>query len=257
MSKLMLWILLATWFCLVAFSPPSEQLGEKTLTWTRVAANAGDRTVVMSKSETVSLLGEAEFQPTSTEFVRIADRYPFGNPGEQLVWLYEYSRIIAEHPKTGQSLSLAVTIALENESRHIVTAFTPRREEKWVGSVIPLANLEEKAQTQGWIASPLREEELRSTIPEVLTALWRRFGINPAEAGEIILRPRRVRFLHPVRRVGDSLEVIPDPVTVWIVQVNGTLVLERSNMGKKQRLTTLIAQFTDGSLEYLPSLILP
>jgi hypothetical protein len=197
-------------------------------------------------------VGDVSKHPSSVHPYNLNDARPYGEAAERVVEVAVFDAVPVRSPDEWQSSRVRLSLAFDDESGALVCAFTEPKS-VWVASKTDPASLEGRAVTAGWHTGPAHGD-LTSKLTEVLEALWRRFGIDPAKAGQVVIRPRFVTNDYPAEgKLGPRYP----PANVWVVEVLGTVVGEKTDHDEKRVFTTLVAQFRDGDLESLPSMMLP
>lgn len=105
--------------------------------------------------------------------------------------------------------------------------------------------------------SPAQYDNLHSTLTEVLATVWKNFCVDPSTTGQVIIRPRFVADRDPTYDIDGKLVPQDAPSNVGIVEVLGTVAARRHLFGEDRLLTTHVALFRDGDLEYLGGVIGP
>jgi len=193
-------------------------------------------------------------QPTSVSKVEFQDQRPYGEEAHRSAWLVRYDSVHVQTPDSSTSGTVTLSVAVDTVTGEPFCAFTESAP-IWAGSGWPSAEFESRARER-WAFAPARHGELRSTLGEVLDALWRWCGVDPRKAGQIVIRPRMVQStLHkfdPANPDGPRLPLEP-PCNMWIVEVLGTPIVQRHGVP----LTTQVAVLRDGDLTYTGGMLLP
>lgn len=201
-------------------------------------------------------VGDVSKHPSSVHPYNMNDARPYGEAVERVVEVALFDAVPVRSPDAWQSSRVRLSLAFDDESGALVCAFTEPKS-VWVASKTDPASLEGRAVKAGWHTDPARGD-LTSTLTEVLEALWRRFAIDPAKAGQVVIRPRFVTNDYPADETeGGKLVPRYPPANVWVVEVLGTVVGEKTDHDETRIFTTLVAQFRDGDLESLPSMMVP
>jgi hypothetical protein len=189
-----------------------------------------------------AVVGNIAKQPSSVHAVDLEDARPYGEAPRRAVELARFDSVPVRSPNGWESVSIPLSLAFDADTGAFVCAFTDARPE-WARSPLDPGAIEARVVKAGWTTEPCRGP-LTATLVEILEAAWNHFGVDPAKAGQIVIRPRSVAH--------------PDPADVWIVEILGTVVgEEQDDNGNRRALTTLVAQFRDGDREALLSIMLP
>jgi len=200
--------------------------------------------------------GDVSKHPSSVHPHNLNDARPYGEAAERVVEIALFDAVPVRSPEAWQSSRVRLSLAFDDRSGALVCAFTEPKS-AWVASKTDPASIEGRVLKAGWHTEPAHGD-LTSTLTEVLEALWRRFGVDPATAGQVVIRPRFVTNDYPADEAeGGKLVPRYPPANVWIVEVLGTVVGEKTDHDERRVFTTLVAQFRDGDLESLPSMMLP
>jgi hypothetical protein len=187
--------------------------------------------------------------------VELRDDSPFGEKSARIVWLARVESVTVRAPDAN-AVSVELLMAFDTTTNNLVCAFT-EPSSQWAYSALDPGDAESSAADAGWEVAPAKYESLKSTVPDVLAAVWKQFGVDPAKAGQVIVRPRFVANKFPTDEIdGRSVPRYP-PTNVWIVEALGTVIMQRRIGGEDRDLTTLIVQFRDGDLASLPGMIRP
>ncbi len=152
----------------------------------------------------------------------LVDDDPFGEHHEARTLLFD-DIVIAV---TNEDLidSVVVSAAVGVESGSLLAVYT-RARPQWIARVGTERDPEGQAAKFNWNVVAAGAEEFVTPVADVLTAVWRRYGIRPSEAGQIVLRPRLATTSSPLVGVGpDGWKVDDSNETVgmvWVVQALG------------------------------------
>jgi hypothetical protein len=188
------------------------------------------------------------------EQVELSDARPYGEATTTRALLMRIDAVPVEIAN-GRRANVTLTVAVDAVTNELICAFTPESQD-WVFPVVSSTGIEETVQNVGIVSSPARYSRLRSSLEEVLAALWEGFAVNPARSGQIIIRPRFVEYTRAFRDVEKRIP-LHEPCNVWLVEVLGTKITEHELGGRMIPVTTLVANFRDGDLKLMPSVILP
>ncbi len=231
------------------YGPPASPLS-----WTVVETKKPlDRSAFPASRD---LLGDVPDHPVSVRLANLIDERPFGERKERRVYLARFESVTVRAPDDTTHASIALTVAYDAQSNDLVCAFTDPSPQ-WAVSTLPAADITSRAKDAGWEISPARYDALKSSLTDVLAAAWKRFAVDPSKEGQVIIRPRFVANKFPADNVQGTYVAQYPPSNVWIVEALGAVVMVRRVDGEVWNLTTLVAQFRDGDLMDLPSMILP
>jgi len=109
-------------------------------------------------------------------------------------------------------------------------AFTDKNLATWVSRDTSISETQEPdlfltMMADGWrIDKPA--VQLNSTVSQVLSAFWQTTDIDPANAGQLFLRPRTIVLTAPPRQTTDKSVPLRHGATYWTVLVSGTKILD-------------------------------
>lgn len=201
-----------------------------------------------------AVLGIAK-PPVSVESVVLKDRRPYGEAIQQQVVLIRYELVPVRGPRGEPTASVFLSLAVDVETNGVVCAFTEPAPQ-WPRTDEPeFVTFERDLQAAaidffGETPSPADYASLRSTVTEVLEALWKQEGINPSKTGQIIIRPRFFQNIWPKEEVNGELVPVNQPANMWIVEVLGTPIQEALG----ELLTSLVVVFFDEDLVWVRSM---
>lgn len=201
------------------------------------------------------IIGNVAQQVTSVHAVELEDARPYGEVAQRTVELARFESVPVRSPNGWESVSIPLSLAFDADTGAFVCAFTDAKDE-WVRSPLDSGAIEKRVADAGWKTAPCHGP-LASTLVDVIEAAWKRFGVDPGKAGQVVIRPRFVTNAYPADEVGGKMVPRIPPADVWIVEILGVVVMERDDEYGHRSLTTLVAQFRDGDLESLPSMMLP
>lgn len=197
----------------------------------------------------------AQHGPASIQIATLRDTNSFGDTQEHEVWLARYTGISVSSVDRANSAILTMNVAFDASTQRVICAFTDSSTTNWVQGTLAPIDVEVRAAESGWVVETVSNGPLKSTLKDVLEATWKRFGVDPSKAGQIVIRPRFVTNRFPVEEsTGDQRFPASN---VWLVEVLGTPTVQRKFGGEVHYLTTIVAQFRDGDLAMFPGMILP
>jgi hypothetical protein len=229
----------------VKYGPPASPLS-----WTAVeGASPGDWSKFSTRRD---YLGSPR-NPITLTLVKFRDERPYGAAAQDRAWLARFDSVLVKVEGKGSSI-ITVSLAFDTAHHDLLCAFTdpsPVWAQGAKGS-----ELEARWKQSGRNTSPARYKNLKSSVVAVLEECWRNWGIDPAQRGQVILRPRFAEFAQS-----------PQPVSnVWIVEALGTYVMTRygpptlrqdstSTKSHGWDLTTIVNAYRDEDLKFVGGLI--
>jgi len=190
----------------VPTSPPASPFS-----W-RSTADAADVPPVVTNSK---ILGEAK-QRSSMSLVLFHDERPYGGRADETAWLVAYD-VPVPAPDQAAPANVMVFVLISLKGR-VIAAFTEAAP-IWVKSFWSNDDITSRA-AESWEFSPVDSDLLRSSIADVLGAVWRQDGVNPTQAGQITIRPRK--FHRKITILTNGKQVRPPIENGWLVEVLGT-----------------------------------
>jgi hypothetical protein len=230
----------------VVYGPPASPLSWKVI-------DSGERSDWSQFQVRRDYLGSPR-KPTSFMLAEFHDERPYGASSRTKVWLARFDSVLVQAPGRATRF-IAVSLAFAASNHEPICAFTdPSR--LWAqgakGSVI-----ESKFAEAGRITSPAHYENLGSSVVEVLTEAWKSGGLDPAQQGQVILRPRFAEFKYS-----------QEPAcNIWLVEALGKYVATKygppiaapdSASSSKRRgfvLTTKVDAYRDEDLKFVGGLM--
>lgn len=218
------------------------------LSWRVLTAEEPIRESEFSLSR--NILGSVPEHPTSLVLADFKDERPYGEKEQRRVLLARFDSVVVRAANEGSPTVIALNVACDAETKELVCAFTDSSP-RWAVSTLPPQDIMTGfTRSGGWRVSPARYDSLRSSLTDILAAVWKDWGgLDLSTAGQVIIRPRFVTSRFPAREVEGTLVPLYPPSNVWIVEVLGTPIMARAIAGEECWLTTLIAQLRDGDLD--------
>jgi hypothetical protein len=178
--------------------------------------------VNMIKSNTIS--GKA---PVDVRISFITDEVELGFPIKNTVaWIASY-RDVEIVNKSGKTSKVGLDVAYDVDNGEILLAYTHPRDE-WVVPSLPIRDPEKEASKARWDVARAEPQSVSTDVIEVIQAIWNDIGLDPSEAGQIVLRPRIITCGFP--RDPQTKKPLYVETPVWIVDVRG---IELMNSGEK------------------------
>jgi len=210
----------------VDYGPPTSPLS-----WKNEVAKPGNGQSLTPRRDVLGL-GK---QPDKVGLVEFTDECSFGEPQKTTVWLAHYDSIPVMSRDSSTVVHVAISLTFSTTTNELLCAFTDPSS-VWARS--PQATGDVESFTR-WRLRPADYDHLRSTVPEVLAAVWRDQGVGPHQAGQIILRPRfNSNDLGP-------LVLHEPPSNIWLVEVRGRFFMQRDGI----TYTTRLRAYRDGDLK--------
>jgi hypothetical protein len=240
---------------LVSTLPSSAQLShrlpESPLSWQEISDEGKPATFSLSP-----VLGLPA--PTWVKYAMWHDETPFGGKQTEKAWIVRFESAGVQFPDSTLSARIQMTLAISTANSELLCAFTEPAP-IWAKANWPseIKTAEVGSSLSGRVdLSPAEFRNFRSTPMEVLAALWRFMPpADPRTAGQVILRPRHAHF--PQQLDVDGNDRTRPSANVWVAEVLGTVVLNRSTHGQERIFTTHIGVLRDGDLEYVLGTMLP
>lgn len=174
-------------------------------------------------------------QPASYDqatFVQITDSTRYGNVAKTVFygWQMHYPNVTFKNAKTGATAKAGLTLLINGAdavpgawpAKALVAAFTDPNLATWQPPVLPQRDYTREMQNDGWTVSRPQTAAPQSTVSQMFNAFWSSNGIDPSQAGQIMLQPMQASPKLPAIRSGNSLKPILPPGLYWTVLVNGT-----------------------------------
>lgn len=174
-------------------------------------------------------------QPANSDqaaFVQITDSARYGNVTKTVFygWRLHYPDIAFKNAKTGATAKAGLTLLINGAdpvpggwpAKALVAAFTDPNLATWQPPVLPQRDYVQEMQYDGWNVTRPQGAAPRSTVTQVLGAFWTGNGIDPSQAGQIMLQPMLASPQLPAIRSGNSLKPILPPALYWTVLVSGS-----------------------------------
>jgi hypothetical protein len=235
-----------------SFGNNSAAVSESPISWERRSGASPASAEVAKAADAASTW--TGLPPDHTDFVRLTDRRPFGRLAESDAWLstFEHVRITLER---GKESYVTLYVAVSADTKEPFLAFTPASS-VWPERTLPARDPKKAAEKNGWAVTPV-EGRVTGRVQHVLSVLNRNLGLDPAQCGQIILRPRYIANKWPAKT--DDGERIPvlEPQNVWIFEILGTVILDNVGPDGKQRITGMVGQILDKDLKFIRGISLP
>lgn len=165
-------------------------------------------------------------------FVQITDSARYGNVTSTVFygWQLHYSGIAIKNAKTGETGTVNLTLLINGAdqvsggwpAKALVAAFTDPNLAAWQPPVLPQRSYTQEMQADGWNVSRPQTKAPQSSISQVLDAFWASNGIDPRQAGQLMLQPMQANPLLPAKRSGNKLVPLLSSGLYWTILVNGT-----------------------------------
>jgi len=175
--------------------------------------------------------GTAELK--ALRFVQVTDHTSYGNISKTVFYAWEITATGVPVAAPGSKVpgaTIDLTLLLDGgKSKKLDAIYTTRNATKWIARdpSYPARKPDEAMAEDGWRLAPLSGTRLSSSIPRILSAFWQSSEINPADAGQLFLRPCNVTLSLPVSRDANGKLVSLHPRgTYWMVVVSGTKTLD-------------------------------
>jgi hypothetical protein len=195
-----------------------------------------------------TLVGVAAL-PARVQMVTFRDERPYGGSANTLGQLVEYKAVPIASPD-GKSVVNANISVVVNPGGEIVAAFTDAAP-VWAHSGWTSGDITKRAAECWEFASPTGTQ-LKSSIAEVLQAVWKHYGVKPDAAGQITLRPRE--FARKTTMLDPNGKPLPrQKANGWLVEVLGT---HAGTTSFGANMSTQLVVFRDGDLEFSGGLTL-
>ena len=199
---------------------------QSPLSWRSVGPLLDSSAALDSARRSVGLV-DKDAAPASIGLAVLTDRHPFGETfANRPVWIVAFPAVTIDRRDETASVKVPITAVIDPIDGRLLEAFTPAKD-VWVPPVIAPRDPEREASEDGWSVSACESPKLGSTVAQVLVAFWKSQGVNPKNAGQIVLRPRIVACALPAVMKGNKYVPLRKPGPVWIVHVMGTVTLQR------------------------------
>lgn len=226
-------------FCLLfltglgqAAEPTSNSVG--TLSWraTTLRPTVSLVTASQAAAKYLGLPPDASATPSQSNFVQITDSARYGNVARTIFygWELRYSSVPIKNVKSGESGTIELTLLINGAdpvggawpAKALVAAFTTPNQAVWQPPVLPERDYTQAMQADGWNLSRPQVAAPQSTIGQMLNAFWAGNGIDPRQAGQILLQPMQASPALPAKRSGGRLVPLLPSGLYWTVLVSGT-----------------------------------
>lgn len=165
-------------------------------------------------------------------FVQITDAARYGNVASTVFygWKLHYPGIAIKNAKTGESGTVGLTLLINGGDpvnggwppKTLVAAFTDINLATWQPPVLQQRDFTQEMQADGWNVSRPQAKAPQSSIGQMLNAFWAGNGIDPRQAGQLMLQPMQASPLLPAKYVGNKLVPLLSSGLYWTILVNGT-----------------------------------
>lgn len=205
-----------------------------TLSWqsTRVAPTFSLGEASLAAAKYLGLPATASATPDQSAFVQITDSARYANVvGTTFYgWQLHYSGIPVVNKNSGRSSQANLTLLIDGSigpdgrpTKALVAAITDINQASWLPPMLPSRDYTKAMQDDGWTVDRLLATPLNSNVTQLLAALWTNNGIDPAQAGQVLLRPMQVSLALPAKRDGGGrLQPLRPTGIYWIALVTGT-----------------------------------
>jgi hypothetical protein len=204
-------------------------------------------------------------EDVTVNHVRFNDEHGFGDASVNRSAVHVFVPALrVEGPDTSYAAWVSVNLVFDDMSGVLLAAFTSPAS-KWAIPALTKRDPEASAAKAGWSTSAIGSNEVHSTVPDVLSALWSATSLHPDSTGQIVMRPRTVSALLPKRLEEVPEGWIPSPTTEtrWIVEVLGavTHVIMRQedfpNLDGDRYMTGMLILVRDNPTGCLTSVFMP
>lgn len=245
-----------------------------TLSWTKTQVKP-TISIDSANQTAMKYLGQSANYDQAT-FVQIVDSARYGNVAKTVFygWQLHYPGVAIKNAKTGEARTVALTLLINGAdpvsgawpAKALVAAFTAPNLAAWQPPVLPQRDYTQEMRADGWNVTPPQATP-QSNITQMLNAFWAGNGIDPSQAGQVMLQPMQASPLLPATRSGNKLVPILRSGLYWTVLVNGTkthivtgppTLKPAPTASKEQRyMSGLVALYSDLSTRSLRGVYLP
>ncbi|WP_126452900.1 hypothetical protein [Sulfuriflexus mobilis] len=210
-------------------------------------------------------------------FVQITDSTRYGNVAQTVFpgWQLHYTGIPVANKNTGASSLVNLTVLIDGSTgpdgrptKALVAAITDINQATWLPPILPKRDYTQAMQDDGWQVDRLPSTPLNSNATQLFAALWANNGIDPAQAGQILLRPMQVTLALPAKRDSSGrLQPLQPSGIYWIALVTGTkthiitppdsIVPSPATTRDERYMTGLVALFSDIGQQSVRGVYLP
>lgn len=225
--------------CLLILAPfaqsgdtPASGVGSLSWKKTQVQSTLPDKEAHRAAATYLGLAAAAAAPPDQSTFVKITDNTRYGNVTKTVFygWQLHYSGVTVVNKISGASSKVSLTVLIDGSiganrrpTKALVAAFTDINRATWREPVLPRRDYSQAMQDDGWAVDRLSTTPLNANVTQVLAALWANHGIDPAQAGQILLRPMQVSLALPAKRdSGGRLQPLMPKGIYWVALVTGT-----------------------------------
>ncbi|NWG87380.1 MAG: hypothetical protein HXY26_07730 [Hydrogenophilaceae bacterium] len=226
----------------------------------------------------LGLPATAPVTPDQSAFVQITDSARYGGNVAKTVlygWQLHYSGVTVVNKNSGRSSQVNLTLLIDGSTgpngrptKALVAAITDINQAAWLPPVLPSRDYTQAMRDDGWTVDRLQTTPLNSKVTQLLAALWMNNGIDPAQAGQILLRPMQVSLALPAKRAsGGRLQPLQPTGIYWIALVTGTrthtitgpdpISPSPATTTSERYMTGLVALFSDFGQQSIRGIYLP
>lgn len=225
---LLVLILLTLPLAVLAAEPANNSAGPLSWQGTSVPPTFSADEAVKKAGQYLGLSGAVK--ASDRQFVQVTDLTPYGNVRKTVfyAWLVTVPGVTVSNANTQDTAAVTVSVLVDANDKGLDGAFTAVNRDKWVDRYAGYKARDpfQVMADDGWSVDKPQSTSLNANVTQVLSAFWSSLGINPADAGQLFLRPRYVALALPAERVGGKLVPLRTPGTYWTLQVSGTKVLD-------------------------------
>lgn len=183
-------------------------------------------------------------RPASVTLVTLQDERPYGGTTGETAWLVRYDRVPVPAPDGGAPVAVTLFVVRQHLTHQILAAYTEAAA-SWPQCAATTADIRKRAAI-AWETFPLPSIALESSVLDVLGHVWKETKSNPAECGQIILRPRG--FTRKVIMRDENGDPIPQTrANGWVVEVLGKQIGANSS---GDPVCTQVYVYSDGTREF-------
>lgn len=210
-------------------------------------------------------------------YVQIADSARYGNVKGTVFygWQLHYSGIPVVNKNTRASSTVDLTVLIDGSigtngrpTKALVAALTDINPTTWLPPILPKRDYTQAMQDDGWTVERLQSTPLSSNVTQLFAALWANNGIDPAQAGQILLRPMQVSLALPAKRDSSGrLQPLRPTGIYWVALVTGTkthiisgpdpIAPSPATTSDERYMTGLVALFNDIGQQSVRGIYLP
>jgi hypothetical protein len=211
-----------------------------------------------AKEKVARMLGSDSFLESTPVIVRYEDRAALGAQAGGTGWLIRgMLQLQSREP-------ISINSIVDGTTGRLVVAFNDSTG-NWPAPSSEEYDLPGMLKQAGWVMNPEIPDTMQSTIVQVLESATQENGADPTDAGQVVVRPRRVSPRFPAKMVDGKLVPVEHTRVAWIVQVCGRQFQEsrpRSPEGTASSasefyFTERFFQLKDGSLSFASGFYMP